>query len=249
MLQFFDKVRWWSFLIMGILVCLAWYAGCLDESDTITRTPATMTPVIQAKFVKGDIIAMTASSADSYFIILNYDSMTGRYERAFVYQKTDGSWYRYNNKSEFSDRDLIEKIYTVKVGYVPVSLIPVKTPVPVLVTPNVVPVPSKTGAPPSQSLGGMAPAARFTASPVQGQSPLTVQFTDTSVSAGSTSYQWDLNNDGIVDSSAKNPVYTYQKTGNYTVKLTVTNTSGSDSEVKTNYIRVSSSVTQTPIPT
>ena len=242
MLKFFDKVRFCSFLMIGILVCLAWYAGCLDESDTITRTPEPVTPVIHAKFVKGDIIAKTASSAAPYFIILNYDSMTGRYERAFVYQKTDGSWYRYNNKSEFSDRDLIEKIYPAKVGYVPsVSLIPVQTPVPALLTTNVDPVPSKTGTPSSQSLSIMAPVARFTASPVQGRSPLNVQFTDTSVSAGTTTYQWDVDNDGNPEYTIKNPVHTYQVPGKYTIKLTVTNASGTGTEIKTHYISVSSS--------
>jgi PKD repeat protein len=95
------------------------------------------------------------------------------------------------------------------------------------------------------------PTAQFTADRTQGLSPLTVQFTDTSVSAGTTTYQWDVNNDGIVDYTLKNPQYTYQKAGNYTVKLTVTNASGSDSEVKTNYIRVSPAVTptRTPVPT
>jgi parallel beta-helix repeat protein len=80
------------------------------------------------------------------------------------------------------------------------------------------------------------PTAQFTASPRQGQIPLTVQFTDQSISADTTSYQWDVDNDGIVDYTAKNPVHTYRTVGTYTVKLTVTNASGSDGEVKTNYI-------------
>jgi PKD repeat protein len=84
------------------------------------------------------------------------------------------------------------------------------------------------------------PTAQFTASPLQGQSPLTVQFTDQSVSGQDPSYQWDMNNDGVVDSTIKNPSYTYQAPGNYTVKLTVTNTLGSDTEIKTNVIKVAS---------
>jgi PKD repeat protein len=90
------------------------------------------------------------------------------------------------------------------------------------------------------------PTARFAANTTQGNAPLTVQFSDQSVSAGTTSYQWDTNNDGIIDSTAQNPVSTYQAAGNYTVKLTVTNASGSDSEIKQNYIKVSSPVFDLP---
>jgi parallel beta-helix repeat protein len=84
------------------------------------------------------------------------------------------------------------------------------------------------------------PTVQFNANALQGQAPLTVQFTDLSVSAGTTSYQWDMNNDGIVDYSSRNPVHTYKTAGTYTVKLTVTNADGSASEIKTNYITVSS---------
>jgi len=42
----------------------------------------------------------------------------------------------------------------------------------------------------------------------------------------------------VVDYTTKNPSHTYQAAGNYTVKLTVTNASGSNSEIKTNYIVV-----------
>ena len=80
------------------------------------------------------------------------------------------------------------------------------------------------------------PAAQFSASTTQGKTPLAVQFTDASVSAGTTSYAWDVNNDGITDYTVKNPVHTYSAAGTYTVKLTVTNASGSDSEIKTGYI-------------
>jgi PKD repeat protein len=97
-------------------------------------------------------------------------------------------------------------------------------------TSGTAPTPSPTSA--SQ------PTAQFTANITQGKAPLTVQFTDQSASAGTTTYTWDMTNDGVVESTARNPVYTYQKAGNYTVKHTVTNTSGSDSEIKTAYIKV-----------
>ena len=89
------------------------------------------------------------------------------------------------------------------------------------------------------------PTAQFSANTVQGNAPLTVQFTDQSVPTGTTTYQWDTNNDGVVDSTTQNPLRTYQTAGTYTVKLTVTNAKGSDSEIKTNYIKVSAPVIDT----
>ena len=82
-----------------------------------------------------------------------------------------------------------------------------------------------------------APIADFTATPTAGGSPLTVQFTDTSTNYP-TSWAWDFDNDGIIDSTEQNPTYTYTALGNYTVKLTVTNSVGSDDETKTDYITV-----------
>ena len=105
--------------------------------------------------------------------------------------------------------------------------------------------PPKTPAPGS-SKG--VPAAQFTASPTGGKAPLTVQFTDTSVSTRKTSYKWDIDNDGEVDYTVQNPSHTYLTEGTYSVKLTVTNAKGSDSELKENYILVATP-TPTPIPT
>ncbi len=84
------------------------------------------------------------------------------------------------------------------------------------------------------------PKAKFTASGTKGVKPMIVQFTDQSESTGTTTYEWDVNNDGVVESTVKNPSITYTIPGTKTVKLTVKNASGSDSEVKTNYITVSS---------
>lgn len=84
-----------------------------------------------------------------------------------------------------------------------------------------------------------APNADFTASPRSGSAPLTVRFTDTS-SGSPTSWSWDFQNDGTIDSHAKNPSYTYTHTGSYSVKLRATNAFGSDNEIKSAYILVTS---------
>jgi PKD repeat protein len=85
--------------------------------------------------------------------------------------------------------------------------------------------------------GPEAPTAEFTASPESGEVPLAVQFTDTST-GDPTSWSWDFTNDGIIDSTDQNPTHTYMAAGTYSVNLTVTNTAGSDSEVKTDYITI-----------
>jgi PKD repeat protein len=70
--------------------------------------------------------------------------------------------------------------------------------------------------------------AGFTATPVEGQSPLQVQFTDKSFSsdpAGVQSWAWDFNNDQIVDSTLQNPQFTFTGVGydkKFTVSLEVT---------------------------
>ena len=96
-----------------------------------------------------------------------------------------------------------------------------------------------------------APVAAFTATPVTGSAPLTVQFTDQSTGS-SLNYSWDFNNDGTADSTQKNPIYIYNTAGTYTVKLIVTNSVGSNSLTRTNYITVNipapvANFTATPI--
>jgi PKD repeat protein len=81
-------------------------------------------------------------------------------------------------------------------------------------------------------------SAQFTASPLAGSVPLTVRFTDQS-SGEITSYAWDFNGDGTVDSRVKNPVTVYTSSGTYTVTLTVRGPDGMDTEVKTKYLSIS----------
>ncbi len=84
----------------------------------------------------------------------------------------------------------------------------------------------------------VAPVAAFSANTTTGVAPLTVAFTDESTGAGTKTYEWDFTNDGTVDATTPDAVYTYPSAGTYTVNLTVTNAGGSNSEVKTDYITV-----------
>lgn len=79
----------------------------------------------------------------------------------------------------------------------------------------------------------------FSAEPLTGQSPLTVQFNDLSNPEWSiTSWEWDFNNDGIVDSYAQNPEWTYNSAGLYSVELVIGCDSVSKSRVREEYICV-----------
>jgi len=106
-------------------------------------------------------------------------------------------------------KNAVDKDTEVKVGYITVSAAPV------------------------------APVAAFSATPRSGPAPLNVAFTDASTGTGPLTYAWDFQNDGIVDSTLKNPVYQYAAAGTYTVNLTVKNAVDKDTEVKVGYITVS----------
>ncbi len=67
--------------------------------------------------------------------------------------------------------------------------------------------------------------ASFTSALVTGT---TMQFTDTSTGSPTT-WAWDFENDGIVDSTSQNPVFTYPSAGAYNCKLTVTDAISTDS--------------------
>jgi uncharacterized repeat protein (TIGR01451 family) len=73
------------------------------------------------------------------------------------------------------------------------------------------------------------PIANFSTNVSSGYAPLSVRFTDKSQNA--ETWSWDFNNDGSIDSTDTNPVYTYFTQGTYTVNLTVSNVNGSVSKI------------------
>jgi len=64
----------------------------------------------------------------------------------------------------------------------------------------------------------------------------TVKFTDLSNDA--ETWEWDFENDGIIDSYEQNPTHIYQDTGYYTVKLTITGEAVQDYSFRYDYIHV-----------
>jgi len=88
------------------------------------------------------------------------------------------------------------------------------------------------------AVGSAEPAlvADFAASTTSGMGPLRVDFTDQSV--GATSWSWDFGDGGT--SSAWNPSHIYTGPGAYTVTLTVSNSSASDTKIVEGCILVAS---------
>jgi len=82
------------------------------------------------------------------------------------------------------------------------------------------------------------PQADFSASPAEIIEGQTVAFTDEST-GDITSWSWDFDNDGTVDSTEQNPNFTYPSPGQYVVALTVEGPGGSDTEIKSDFIYVS----------
>jgi PKD repeat protein len=88
-----------------------------------------------------------------------------------------------------------------------------------------------------------SPVANFTGTPTTLPAGNTVQFTQTSTN-NPTSFAWSISpNTGIVysggtNATSANPTVQFNTPGQYTVTLTATNSSGSDSETKTAYITV-----------
>ena len=82
----------------------------------------------------------------------------------------------------------------------------------------------------------IAPVSSFTGTPLSGNVPFAVQFTDTSINSP-TSWLWDFG-DGNT-STVQNPLHTYTVAGTYTVSLKVTNSAGNDTHVETNYVAAS----------
>jgi len=84
--------------------------------------------------------------------------------------------------------------------------------------------------------------ANFKADKISGEEPLTIQFSDLSVSDPDSpviSWEWDFDSNGTVDATDQNPSHIYTLTGDYSVKLVVSNGSSADTLIRTDYVSVS----------
>jgi PKD repeat protein len=81
------------------------------------------------------------------------------------------------------------------------------------------------------------PVASFSADPVEGCIPLTVQFTDSST-GNPTSWNWTFDGGDPATSTDQNPVVVYDEPGVYNVSLQVFNLAGSNTIVQNQMIEV-----------
>jgi PKD repeat protein len=86
------------------------------------------------------------------------------------------------------------------------------------------------------------PVAAFSALPVTGPAPLTVQFTDESTGSIPTYWEWTFGDGWMAAGGieARNPSNTYTTPGTYTVTLHVANAAGGNTLTRTGYITVTS---------
>jgi hypothetical protein len=77
---------------------------------------------------------------------------------------------------------------------------------------------------------GPPPVSRFTQNITAGMAPLTVLFMDTSDCLNTTGWSWDFG-DGTTLPMVKDPLTTYTTPGTYIVRLTISNSTGSDTTV------------------
>lgn len=85
--------------------------------------------------------------------------------------------------------------------------------------------------------------ARFAATPTTGRVPIEVQFTDLSLGDIDT-WEWDFDDDGVVDSTLKNPKWLYRNPGADTISLTVSGPGGTDTETKIAYVDLAPPLSQ-----
>jgi len=86
------------------------------------------------------------------------------------------------------------------------------------------------------SVGPEPAFADFIADDTLGEPPFEVQFTD--LSSNPMLWEWDFNNDDIVDSYEQNPTYIYEDTGYYSIKLNIHWFSVEDYAIRYDYIHV-----------
>ena len=124
-------------LLIVLVIATVFLSGCSDDGSSAGNETAVPTTENAVKFVTGDIVGKTATSADTLVLIVRYDSSADKYERALVYKKSDGTYYRMDANTDMLARSTLEKLYPAKVTHVSsLSQVPVVTPTPLTTVPT-----------------------------------------------------------------------------------------------------------------
>ena len=87
----------------------------------------------------------------------------------------------------------------------------------------------------------LPPVAQIGADPLAGTAPLAVRLIDRSRNVPNM-WQWDFENDSVVDSTLESPMHTYTVPGIYSVALAVANANGADQTVAADLICVTAGI-------
>jgi hypothetical protein len=114
-----------------LIIACTFMAGCTtpgpanETQPAVSATPASGEPL----FVAGDIVKNPKATSQTGWLVLGYNSATDTYERALIYQNSDGSWgYRADSRTENASRSIMETVYTQKVATITPASVPIRTP-------------------------------------------------------------------------------------------------------------------------
>lgn len=113
------------FLVAGVSL-----AGCSDDQDPASSGADLPATPAGPRFSAGDIVRSASGAESPAWLVVSYDAAGDSYSRALIYKNADGSYgYRTSPSVELSRRDIMEKVYTVKITQVSVESVPTAAPV------------------------------------------------------------------------------------------------------------------------
>lgn len=118
------------FAILGIILVIGVsLAGCSESSDQASSDTGTVTTTAAPLYTAGDIVRSASGTESPAWLVVSYDAAQGTYTRALIYRNTDGSYgYRMNSATDSTSRDVMEKVYTIKITHVTVASVPTAAP-------------------------------------------------------------------------------------------------------------------------
>jgi uncharacterized protein (TIGR02145 family) len=203
-------------IAIGVLLSLALIIGCSEKEEKTNQPPTChiTSPADGQQIVKGETVTISADASDSDGSISKVSFFIDNSEKGSSQNKP--YTYNWTTGSESLGTHLIKATSSDNSGDNSSDEISVE-------------IISGGGG------GCDAPIAAFTASPTDGEAPLTVNFTDQSTN-GPISWYWDFG-DGSTGTQ-QNEIHTYTNEGNYTVQLIVSNTNCADTLIMSDYITV-----------
>lgn len=112
------------FLIIGVSM-----TGCSDDQDPASSDTVAPATTAGPLYTAGDIVRSASGSESPAWMIVSYDSSGDSYSRALIYKNADGSYgYRTSPTTEMSKREIMERVFTVKITHVTVESVPTAAP-------------------------------------------------------------------------------------------------------------------------